>query len=54
MLSQQRLNQTTRDWHTDIAAAPHRRLHSVQQVFESHAGQFRTFKAHFIAAPPWL
>jgi hypothetical protein len=33
-----RLNQTTRDWHTDVAEAPHRRLPSVQQVYESHIG----------------
>jgi hypothetical protein len=35
------LNQTTRDWHTDVTEAPHRRLHSVQQVYASHVGQFR-------------
>jgi hypothetical protein len=35
------LNQTLRDWYISVAAAPRRRLHSVQQVYESAVSQFR-------------
>jgi hypothetical protein len=34
------LNQTTRDWYTDVPEAPHRELHNGQQVYEPHVGQF--------------
>jgi hypothetical protein len=47
------LNQTTRDWHTDITEAPSRRLHSVQQVYESHVGQFRAPGGWKRRSPRW-